>query len=285
MTPARAVRGPFSEGWLLSKALIHNRALAIRRDWKSRSLYGFAVALAIGVFGFIFAGTYSGVRILGAASATGLIVSVPAWAFLIYLFTDILIAFGQALGDLYLSRDMPILLAMPLRVSNIIVAKFALGVAQNEVYVAIFLLPFALAYLAGLDAAWWTYPVAAAAVLVFPAMLYAPLIVVTILALRAIPARIPKEGLWLVGASVPTVFWFLSFYRVAHITGNVATMSLPSPPDWLPSTWVGNALAMLAQGNTEAAFSWIAVLLTGTFIACPAALVFGEPFACVDLSF
>ena len=272
MTTA-AARGPIREGVHLTLALVRNRALAIRRDWKSRSLYGFAVALALGVFGFIFLGTYGGVRVLAAASATGMIATIPAWAFLIYLFTDILIAFGQALGDLYLSRDMPILVAMPLRTANIILAKFALGVAQNEVYVAIFLLPFALAYLAATGAAWWTYPIAIAAVAVFPAMLYAPLIVVTIAALRVIPPRIAKEGLWLVGASVPTAFWFLSFYRVAHLSGNVTTMALPTPPDWLPSTWVGDMLTMLAQGNREGALAWFGLLLLATLVACPAALV------------
>jgi hypothetical protein len=262
-----------AEGWLLTKALVRNRALAIRRDWKSRSLYGFAVALAVGVFSLIFFGTYGGVRVLAAASATGMIESIPAWAFLIYLFTDILIAFGQALGDLYLSRDMPILVSMPLRTANIIIAKFALGVAQNEVYVLVFLLPFTLAYLAALGAAWWTFLIAAAAVVIFPATLYAPLIVVTIATLRAIPARIAKEGLWIIGASVPTIFWFLSFYRVAHLSGNVERMRLPAPPDWLPSTWIGNAVSMLAQGNSEAALAWFALLATATFLICPAALV------------
>jgi len=270
---AAAARGPISEGWLLARALVRHRALAIRRDWKSRSLYGFALALALAVFALIFAGTFGSVRVLLAAGASGMLDSVPAWAFLIYLFTDILIAFGQALGDLYLSRDMPILITMPLRTSSIIIAKFALGVAQNEVYALIFLLPFALAYLAGLGAAWWTYPLAAAAVFVFPATLYAPLIVVTIAALRTIPAKIAKEGLWIIGASVPTVFWFLSFYRVAHISGNVASMRLPTPPFWLPSTWIGDAVAALAQGNSEAALTWLSLLATATFVACPVALI------------
>jgi hypothetical protein len=274
MTARLPVRGPFAEAWLLTAALVRNRALAIRRDWKSRSLYGFAVFLGITVFSLILAGSYAGVRVLQAASANGLLESIPAWAFLIYLFTDILIAFGQALGDLYISRDMPILLSMPLRIPNIIIAKFTLGVAQNEVYCAIFLLPFALGYLLGVGAPIWTFLVAAAAIAVFPATLYAALIVVTIVALRLIPPRIAKEGLWLIGASVPTVFWFLSFYRVAHLTGRITTMRLPATPDWLPSTWVGNAITMLGSGDIQGAFSWITVLALVTFIACPAAMVF-----------
>jgi ABC-2 type transport system permease protein len=201
-----------------------------------------------------------------------LLESIPAWAFLVYLFTDVLIAFGQALGDLYLSRDMPILLSMPLRVSNVVFAKFVLGVAQNEVYAAVFLLPFALGYLLGVGAAWWTLPLAALAVFIFPAVLYAALIVVTIGALRFVPARIAKEALWLVGASVPTAFWFLSFYRAAHLTGNVSTMRLPSLPDWLPSTWIGNALTMLGEGERGAAFAWLIVLFGVSLAVCPVAL-------------
>jgi hypothetical protein len=258
----------------LTIALVRHRALAIRRDWKSRSLHAFALMIGIGVFCTILLGTYSAVRILEGAAAYGLLDSIPAWAFLVYLFTDILIAFGQALGDLYLSRDMALLLAMPLRMPSIIVAKFALGVAQNEVYAIVFLLPFAVGYLLGVDAAPWTIPVAAAAVLVFPATLYAALLVVTIAAVRVIPPKIAKEGLWLIGASVPTIFWFLSFYRVAHIGGDVATMRLPEPSDLLPSTWIGNALAMLGEGDTEAALSWLWLLVTATFLACPVAIAY-----------
>lgn len=274
MRALAAVRSPLAEAWLLTTSLLRHRALAIRRDWKSRSLYGFALALGVFVFFLIFVGTYAGVRVLEAASADALLRSIPAWAFLVYLFTDILIAFGQALGDLYLSRDMAILLSMPLRVPNIILAKFVLGVVQNEVYAAIFLLPFALGYLGGTGAAWWTYPVAVSAVFVFPATLYAVLVVVTIAALRVIPPKVAKEGLWLVGASVPTVFWFLSFYRVAHLTGDITTMRLPEPPDWLPSTWVGNVLSFAGAGEREAALAWMSLLLTTTFLACPVALVF-----------
>ena len=267
-----AGRGRIAETLFLTLALVRHRALGIRRDWKSRSLYGFALFLSSAVFLSILTGTFAGVRILQAASASGLLLSIPAWAFLIYLFTDILIAFGQALGDLYLSRDMPVLLTMPLRTSSIVVAKFALGVAQNEVYAVIFLAPFAIGYLYGVKASLWAYPIAIVAVLAFPATLYAALIVVTIVALRFIPPKIAKEGLWFIGASVPTIFWFLSFYKVAHITGSVANMRLPSPPDWLPSTWVGSTVAMLGAGNTEAAGAWFALLLLVTFVACPVAI-------------
>jgi ABC-2 type transport system permease protein len=267
-----AARGPLHEALFLSKALLRNRALAIRRDWEGRSLYGFALVFGTTVFCAILLGTLAGVRVLEAASATALLRSVPCWAFLIYLFTDVLIAFGQALGDLYLSRDMPTLLGLPVRTSSVVVAKFVLGVAQNEVYAVIFLLPFALGYLAGTHAAWWAYPVGIAAVFVFPAILYAVLLVVTIVALRAIPARLAKEGLWLVGASVPTCFWFLSFYRVAHLGGSVSAMRLPPTPDWLPSTWIGNALAQLSSGDTADALRWFGLLAVATFIVCPIAV-------------
>ena len=261
------------EALALAGALIRHRALAIRRDWKSKPLYGFALVAGVAVFLAILLGTFSAVRVLVNASAIGLLRTIPAWAFLIYLFTDVLIAFGQALGDLYLSRDMPILIAMPLRIPSIVAAKFVLGVAQNEVYAVVFLLPFAAGYLLGMGAAWWTIPVAFAAILVFPATLYAALVVATIAVLRIVPAKAAKEGLWLIGASVPTVFWFLSFYKVAHITGDVASMRLPSTPGWLPSTWIGEALSRLGAGDDAAAFAWLALLGIATFLAAPIALV------------
>ncbi|HXW76632.1 MAG TPA: hypothetical protein VEJ20_04405 [Candidatus Eremiobacteraceae bacterium] len=272
MTTATFGRTAPDEAWFLVKALLRNRALAIRRDWEGRSLYGFAIVFGVSVFCIILLGTMGGVRVLVAAGAVSLLLSIPAWAFLIYLFTDVLIAFGQALGDLYLSRDMPILLTMPLRMSSIVVAKFVLGVVQNEVYAVIFLMPFALGYLVGAGAAWWTYPCIASAVLIFPATLYAALVVVTIVALRYIPPRLAKEGLWLAGASVPTVFWFLSFYRVAHLTGSIASMRLPAPPAWLPSTWIGQSLAQLGAGSPGEGLRFFLLLAAVTLIGAPIAI-------------
>lgn len=246
--------------------------LAIQRDWTSPALYAAAMGAGLTLFTLIFFGTFGGVRVLAAAQAVGLIASIPAWAFLVYLITDILIAFGQALGDLYLSRDMPILLAMPVRIPSIITAKFVLGVVQNEMYVAVFLLPFVLGYLLAVRAPWWSIPVALAGVGIFPATLYAALVVLTILALRVIPARAAKEALWLAGASVPTLFWFASFAKLSHLSGTLPALRLPSPPDWLPSTWMGEAVADLGRGELGTALRWMAVLFAVTFVACPVSL-------------
>lgn len=266
-------RGQIAESWMLTQWLVRNRARAISRDLKSRSLYGIGLASALGTCAAIFLGTLGGVRVLESAGATGLIATIPAWAFLVYLFADILIAFGQALGDLYLADDLPMLFAAPVRTASIVIAKFVLGVVQNEAYAAIFLLPFALAYVDATGAPAWAYGAAVLAVFVYPAILYAPLIVITIAALRFIPARVAKEGLWLLGASVPTAFWFLSFYQIAHIAGSVGAMRLPAVPAWLPSTWAGDMLASFAVGANAAAGGWLALLLGMTFIVCPLVLV------------
>ena len=265
-------RGPIAETWMLTANLIRFRILASRRDWTSHRLYVAAAIASLALVVLIFGGTYFGIRTLAAADATGLLFSVAAWAFLVYLFTDLFIAFGQALNDLYLSSDMPILLVMPVRSSSLIVAKFVLGVVQNEVYIGVFMLPFVIGYLAALVAPWWAYPVAIAALALFPAVLYAVLAVVTIVALRVIPPRVAKELLWVVGAAVPTAFWLFSFARLAHIEGDVTAIHLPNTPDWLPSTWVGRTLAFAATGDASRAFSWLGLTALVTLVACPLAL-------------
>ncbi|MBC5824342.1 MAG: hypothetical protein GIW99_05275 [Candidatus Eremiobacteraeota bacterium] len=269
---ASEVRGSLADALLLSRALLRHRALAVLRDIKSPQLYFVATLAGVTLFCLILAGTFIATATLQAAQAYGLLASIPAWAFLVYLFTDILIAFGQALGDLYLSRDMPILLVMPVRVPSIIAAKFVLGVVQNEVYVAVFLLPFVIGFLLASHVAWWAYVMAIVGVAAFPATLYAALVVLTIAALRIIPAKAAKETLLLVGAAVPTLFWVLSFYRVAHIGGDLASLRLPDPPKWLPSTWLGNVLSSLAAGQPLHALAWMAVLLGVTLVACPLAM-------------
>src|SRR5579864_4344881 len=127
--------------WLTGTMLVQ-KWLAARRDWSTRTFYVVALGAGGVLFLFILFGTYTGARTLYDDHADKLLASIPAWAFLVYLFTDIFIAFGQALGDLYLATDMPALLTMPLRISSIVVGKFVCGVAQNEVYVIAFLVPF-----------------------------------------------------------------------------------------------------------------------------------------------
>ncbi len=258
----------------LSGRLIVQRALAARRDWSSRTVYVVASAAGLLLFVMILAGSYAGSRTLMEAHAWALLWSIPSWAFLIYLFTDIFIAFGQALGDLYLAADMPLLITQPLRMSSIVVAKFVSGVLQNEIYVATFLVPFVIGFLAGTHAPWWAYPVALVGVAVFPAMLYAVLSTITILALRYIPAQHAKESLWLIGAVVPTAFWVASFSGIARASGDISTLQLPNAPVWLPSTWAGDLVSSLAMPKPLDAMVWFSFLLFATLVLCPAALAF-----------
>ena len=258
----------------MSWQIVRQRTLSAKRDWSSRTIYAVALGAGSVLFCVILIGTYFGASALAEAHAWRLLWSIPAWAFLVYLFTDIFIAFGQALGDLYLASDMPGLLTMPLRTSSIVVAKFVGGVVQNEIYVAAFLLPFVLGYLGGTHAGWWTYPIAIIGTAVFPAMLYALLAAVTILALRYIPSHQAKEALWLAGAIVPTVFWVASFSGIARANGDISTLQLPAPPTWLPSTWIGNVVSSLAMGRTDAALTWFGFLLFSAVVLCPVALAF-----------
>jgi ABC-2 type transport system permease protein len=265
-------RGPFAETIALTAALVRFRILASRRDWTSRKLY-IGASLAAGVLAlFIFGGTLLGVHTLVLARAVGLIFSIASWAFLVYLFTDLFIAFQQALNDLYLSSDMPILLAMPLRPASIVVAKFVLGVGQNLVYIGVFLLPFVLGYLVALEAPWWAYPIALAALALFPALLYAVLATITILTLRFVAPRFAKEILWIIAMIVPIVFWLMSFARLAHLDGDVSALQLPPTPVWLPSTWAGNVLAFAAAGDAGRALGWLSFMSFITLVACPIGL-------------
>ena len=258
----------------LTGAMLVQRWLASRRDWSTRTFYLVALGAGGFLFCFILFGTFVGARTLYDDHADKLLASIPAWAFLIYLFTDIFIAFGQALGDLYLASDMQQLLAMPLRTSSIVVAKFVGGVVQNEVYVVAFLVPFVVGFLAGTRAPWWSYPLCLIGVIVFPAMLYAALSCVTILTLRYVPSRHAKEFLWLLGAIVPTTFWVLSFSGIAKASGDLSTLRLPDAPQWLPSTWVGSLVVSSSLGAAAASAMWLALLLFVTLVACPTGLAF-----------
>ena len=272
MTRALAPRNALGDALFLTGRLLHCRLLASQRDFSSHRLYLMASIAGSMLFCLIFIGTYAGMRELEAANAAGLIATIAAWAFLVYLFTDLFIAFGQALNDLYLSSDLALLFSLPLRGPSIIGAKFVLGVLQNEVYVGVFLLPFVFGFLLGVGAQWWAYPLALIGVAFFPAILYAALVVVTVVVLRVVPARVAKELLWLAGAAIPTMFWIVSFSRVARANGDIATMRLPPPPIWLPSTWLGHAVTFLGLGRVGPALEWLALLAVVTLVMGPIAL-------------
>ena len=265
-------RTRFVETLLLTAHLFRHRALAAKRDFTSRRMYLVAGAAGLALMAAIFIGTLVCVRALVAADAHGLLFGIAAWAFLVYLFTDIFIAFSQALNDLYLSNDMPSLLVMPVRPQSLIVAKFALGVAQNQLYVGVFLLPFVLGYLFGSAAPWWAYPVSLAGLALFPVVLYAALATATIAALRVIPARGAKETLWLTGAIVPVIFWLVSFAQLQHFSGGIGSLQLPAPPAWLPSTWVGDLVAYASAGDAANAFGRLGVIALVALVGCPLAL-------------
>jgi len=272
LTRALAPRNALGDALFLTGRLLHCRLLASQRDFSSHRLYLMASIAGSMLFCLIFIGTYAGMRELEAANAAGLIATIAAWAFLVYLFTDLFIAFGQALNDLYLSSDLALLFSLPLRGPSIIGAKFVLGVLQNEVYVGVFLLPFVFGFLLGVGAQWWAYPLALIGVAFFPAILYAALVVVTVVVLRVVPARVAKELLWLAGAAIPTMFWIVSFSRVARANGDIATMRLPPPPIWLPSTWLGHAVTFLGLGRVGPALEWLALLAVVTLVMGPIAL-------------
>ena len=260
------------ETFLLIGHLLRQRALAAKRDFTNRRMYLVATGAAVVLMSAIFCGTFIGVRAIAAAHANELLFGIASWAFLVYLFTDLFIAFSQALNDLYLSNDMPSLLVMPVRPQSLIVAKFALGVAQNMVYVGVFLLPFVLGYLIGSGASWWAYPISLAGLALFPVVLYAALATATIVALRVIPARAAKETLWLVGAIVPVIFWLVSFSRLEHLNGGIAAVQLPPPPAWLPSTWIGDLTAYAAAGDAANAFGRLGLTALVALVGCPLAL-------------
>ena len=264
--------GPLEEVFWLTRDLLRFRMLAAWRDWTSHRLYFIGIPAAA-LFAFmLLAATYFGTRTLAAANASPLLYSIATWAFLTYLVTDVFIAFGQALNDLYLSSDVPILLAMPLRVSSIVVAKFVLGVLQNEVFTAVFLLPFVVGYLAGTGAPAWSYPLVIAGLALFPIVLYAPLAVLTIVGLRFIPSRVAKELLWVIGVAVPTAFWLTNFARVAHLEGDVRLLHLPATPHWLPSTWLGDLLANASTGDASNALPAFLLMALIALTICPIAV-------------
>jgi hypothetical protein len=189
-------------------------------------------------------------------------VLITSGAFIVLLLTS----FGVLLQALYLAKDMDFLLAAPLPMRAVFLAKMIQSLLPNLGLVSLFGVPI----LFGLGAAWK-----------FPAVYY-PLVVVVMIALafsasglasllvmavvRIFPARRVAEVLGFIGAIVTFICSQSgNLMRFEEINGDQAlqTLSLAERFNqaWLPLTWAGRGLSAVGERDWLAGIGYLALVL------------------------
>ena len=239
-------------------ALLRPRWLALRGRWRradsgerrrnfALAALGLVFWAAIFVFFARVLAYFQGVPELGPVLAERLLAMVLLSFFSILLFSNIV----TALSTYYLSADLNLLLAAPVRASALHTGRFTETLWDSSWMIVLFGLPIFLAFGVVHHAGLAYY---AAIVATLPPFLILPCAVgvsITMLLVRAFPARSTKDVLLLLSvvaaALLYTMLRFLQPERLirpeafADFLGFLAAMQAPASP-YLPSSWAAETL-------------------------------------------
>jgi ABC-2 type transport system permease protein len=200
----------------------------------------------------------------------------------------VILIFGiyYILSAFYFSRDLDMLVPLPVRPSEVLISKFVVLMVNEYLTVAIIVLPFIVAF-GVLDGGGFGYWVSAA--LVYLALPVIPLVVVSLIVvpmMRFINVSRKKDILILVGSvAVLTAAFGFQFLAQKAQRGNVDTQQmvafLTSPDSLLhrlgsnfpPSIWATKAVA---GGFSAEGFANLAVFLATSLILFAAMIILAE---------
>jgi ABC-2 type transport system permease protein len=194
----------------------------------------------------------------------GILASIPALTLTTLFVGTLLTSFGVLLQALYLAGDMDFLLATPVPIRAVFMAKLLQAVLPNFALFSLFGIPllFGLGSSNGYHASY--YPVVIV-LMIFLALAAAGLAsLLVMLVVRVLPPRRAAEILGFIGA----MFGFLCS-QIGNLSSTfgeninfsetrIAGLSLLSNMPWLPLNWAGQGVVALGEGR------WLpGVLLVG----------------------
>jgi ABC-2 type transport system permease protein len=210
---------------------------------------------------------------------TGFLQAVPVLIFAALFLGILLTSFGVLLQALYLSGDMDFLLASPVPIRAVFVAKLLQAVLPNFGLIALFGLPVLFGL--GLSELYnWLYYPLIVLIMIALALAAAGLSsLLVMLVVRVLPPRHAAEILGFLGATLGLVCG--QFGNLFNVYGNDAELSgtqanslftfitqVNTP--WLPLNWAGQGLVALGQGHWGTGL----LLVTLTLGLCAGAFLF-----------
>jgi ABC-2 type transport system permease protein len=184
-----------------------------------------------------------------------ILASIPALTLTTLFVGTVLTSFGVLLQALYLSGDMDFLLATPVPIRAVFVAKLLQAVLPNFALFSLFGIPmlFGLGISNGYNLSYYPLVILLMIFLALAASGLSSLLVM--LVVRVLPPRRAAEILGFIGA----MFAFLcsqtgnlanSFGRNVNYSGTrIAGLLVLSNTRWLPLNWAGQGLVALGEGH------------------------------------
>jgi ABC-2 type transport system permease protein len=189
---------------------------------------------------------------------TAFLQAVPVLIFTALFLGILLTSFGVLLQALYLSGDMDFLLASPVPIRAVFVAKLMQAVLPNFGLIALFGLPvlFGLGISEGYN--WLYYPLVLLVMIALALAAAGLSSLLVMLVVRVLPPRRAAEILGFLGATLGLVCGqmgnvFNTFGNNAEISGTQAnslfTFLTRVNTPWMPLNWAGQGLVALGEGN------------------------------------
>jgi len=258
--------------WLLLKLRFQLTWNAVQRWSRGRKIFTALLVLVMlfPIWGLYMMGWGMGLGIsefLGPA----FIDRLPSLFFLLAYFLLFTGSFATALGELYLSSDLELLLAAPVPMRAVFTAKFVRSLLSSYGLWFFFGLPAFIGLGVGAGYHWFYFPFLALVFLAVPLIPNGLGALAVIVLARYIPARRLREAIAVLGGLAGVT---------CYVVGQVAGPAVEHGADWasptqatemaqqafsidlffLPSTWAGNGLAAAGTGQ----WGW-AILNLGLF--------------------
>jgi ABC-2 type transport system permease protein len=203
--------------------------------------------------------------------------------FSVLVFSSIL----TALSTLYLSKDLPLVHAAPVRVDKVFLARWIESTFDSSWMLFLFGLPVFLAYALVYDAGLWFYLILVVSLIPFCLLASAIGTLVVVLLVVALPAnRMRDIFVFLSMVLVILLYFMFRFMRperlvdpdaLATLTGYLRSLEAPGSP-FLPTTWMLETLWPALTGINGSALFHLGLCLTGAlslvFIATKLSRVF-----------
>jgi len=212
----------------------------------------------------------------------GILASIPALTLTALFIGTLLTSFGVLLQALYLSGDMDFLLATPLPIRAVFIAKLLQAVLPNFALFSLFGVPilFGLGIFNGYNVSYYPLVILLMIFLALAASGLSSLLVM--LVVRVLPPRRAVEILGFIGAMLAflcsqTGNLANSFGRDINFSGTrIAALLILSNTRWLPLNWAGQGLVALGEGHWLSGLVLVGATLGFTTVAFWFALITAE---------
>lgn len=198
---------------------------------------------------------------------------IPALTFTVLFMGILLTSFGVLLQALYLSGDMDFLLASPVPIRAVFVAKLLQATLPNFALICLFGLPMLYGLGLSLEYNLFYYPLVLIVMILLALAAAGISSLLVMLVVRVLPPRRAAEILGFFGAIVGMTCSQIgnitnAYGDRANISGaQVNTILTSASTPWLPLNWVGRGLAAVGEGRWLEGLGLVGLTLGITAVA------------------